>query len=84
LESLGPTVKSRAVLTALEERRRWVARRDLLREAMRRSPVTWISRFTEYRYLNAQIEYYDSLIQDMKESTQKPPSTSRILGGLST
>lgn len=80
------TVKARAVLTAMAERRRWVTRRDGLLTRMKSLPFLSgigkrLALWSELRYVNGQVDYYDTLIHEMKTVT-RPPGILALLGGL--
>jgi hypothetical protein len=72
-------METKRILTTLEERRRWEARRAELKKEMRVLPQRErMLRKTELGKIDQQISYYDSLLRQMKAEL-RPADRSSIL-----
>lgn len=70
---------TRRILATLDERRRWVQRKEAFEKELRSSPPAERAlRKAELEKINEQISYYDSLLREMKKEL-RPADRSSIL-----
>jgi len=76
----GFDMDARAILMAVEERRRWEQRRTELLAELRAMPVRERRRRTgDLQRIDHMLAYYDALVRDMKRKVQRGTSVNTFL-----